>query len=155
MSEIDRIMYMIDWNRSAEEQEEGVRLARNIVCLTTFFQPIGPDYSKSVWDNCARILAERPDSELQPYSLEMLRWLEDLNWPGAETILERLIMFQDVSFLVVSLDKLVPVLKMLDNQSWLYFLSFLLKNNEIANQIKPETKDILTEACDTTNWGHR
>ena len=56
MTDIDRIMYLIDWNRSPSEQQAGITLARKVVCIKAFFRPIGPGYSKSVWENCATIL---------------------------------------------------------------------------------------------------
>ena len=144
MTNIDRIMYLIDWKRSPAEQKEGIALAREVVCINAFFQPISSEYSKSVWENCAAIICERSDEELLPYITDMLLWLEDLNWPGAEQIQQRLIAFQDVSRLASVLDSFVAALEKLEKTSWLIFLSDLLRNQKLSQKINNTTKEILT-----------
>ena len=52
--------------------------------------PEGKYYGKNTWNNCALILAEKKDSELEPYLYELIEWLEDFDYPGAECIFERL-----------------------------------------------------------------
>lgn len=145
MTDIDRIMYLIDWKRSPAEQQEGIALAREVVCINAFFQPISSEYSKSVWDNCAAIICERSDEELRPYLTDMLLWLEDLNWPGAGQIQQRLIEFQDVSMLASDLDSFVAALEKLDKTSWLYFISDLLRNKNLSQAINSNTKAILNK----------
>ena len=63
MVDIDYVMELMDWNNSIEDQKKGVELARNIKCLNAFLQP-GAPYGKSVWENCAKVLAERTNKEL-------------------------------------------------------------------------------------------
>lgn len=145
MTNIDRIMYLIDWKRSTAEQQEGISLAREVICIKSFFQPIGPGYSKSVWENCATIICERPDKELLPYITDMILWIEDLNWPGAEQIQQRLIAFQDVSMLAAVLNSIVPALDKLAKTSWLIFLSDLLSNQKLSQTIYTSTKEILSK----------
>ena len=144
MTNIDRIMYLIDWNRSSAEQQEGISLAREVVCLKAFFQPCGPGYNKSVWENCAAILCERSDEELIPYLTDMIQWIKDLNWPGAEQIQQRLIAFQDVSMLASILNHMVPDLEKLEETSWLIFIADLLSNRKLSQTINNTTKEILT-----------
>lgn len=93
MVNIDYIMELLDWNNDAEQQQEGIRLAREVKCLNAFLQP-GAPYSKRVWENCAKILAERTDEELSWHLLSLLEWLQDMNWPGAFCILDRLKEFE-------------------------------------------------------------
>lgn len=85
------IMEMLDWNKPAEIQSEGVALARNYGTLTPFFQPLTPEYNKNVWGNCALVLAESSDEDLVPYLVKLFEWLQDMNWPGAENIFNRLL----------------------------------------------------------------
>lgn len=144
MNNIDEIMYLLDWKRSELEQQQGIAMARNVSCLKAFFQPIGPGYSKSVWDNCAVILCERSDEELGPYVLDMLLWLEDLNWPGAQLIQDRLCSFHNVSQLSRSLNAMVPALEILEKKSWLSFISDLLTNPKIAECLNSNTINILS-----------
>ena len=145
MTDIDRIMYLLDWNRSPVEQREGISLAREVNCIKAFFQPIGPGYSKSVWDNCAAIICERSDEELLPYITDMILWIEDLNWPGAVQIQQRLIAFRDVSLLALTLNSIVPALEKLQETSWLMFISDLLSNQELSQTIDNSTKEILNK----------
>lgn len=90
MVNIDAIMALLDWNNSAEQQERGIKLAKNVKCINVFLQPNQREYGKNVWDNCAKILSERSDAELSPYLVDLMRWLQDMNWLGAFCILERL-----------------------------------------------------------------
>ena len=139
-------MYLIDWKRSPAEQQEGIALAREVVCINAFFQPITSEYSKSVWENCAAIICERSDQELLPYLTDMFLWLEDLNWPGAEQIQQRLIAFQYVDLLASDLDSFVAALEKLGETSWLIFLSELLNNKKLSQRINSHTKEILSKA---------
>lgn len=89
MVNIDYIMELLCWNNSAERQEQGVKLARDVKCINVFLMP-GRPYGKNVWDNCAKILSERTDEELAPYLFDLMEWLQDMNWPGAFRILNRI-----------------------------------------------------------------
>lgn len=95
MAAIEKILDMLDWHRPAEVQAEGMALARNMGTISPFIQPLTPKYSKNVWDNCAAIIAEKSDEELKPYLAELLEWLQDMNWPGAFCILDRLQKYAD------------------------------------------------------------
>ena len=90
MADIDYILDLMDWNRTEEEQAEGLRLARQVKAFNVFLQPCDKKNSKNVWDNCALILSEKEDSDLYPYLFELFMWIRDLNWPGAFCIVERL-----------------------------------------------------------------
>lgn len=90
MVNIDYIMELLDWNNSIEKQEQGIKLAQNVKCINVFLQPGSHYYGKNVWDNCAKILSARSNEELSPYLIELMEWLQDMNWPGAFCILNRL-----------------------------------------------------------------
>ena len=55
--------------------------------LSVFLQQIE---SKSVWENCAKVLISKSDEELALYLVSMFMWLQDMNWPGAYLIYDRL-----------------------------------------------------------------
>lgn len=95
MTDIDYIMSLLDWNNSVAGQVKGIKLAENVENINVFLQPCNKSYSKNVWDNCAKILSTRTDEELSPYLVELLEWLQDLNWPGAFCILDRLQKYAD------------------------------------------------------------
>lgn len=95
---IDEIydLFMWDTQRSDEENEakmqKGIDSAKQIKNIFPFMQPIlaSPEKSKSVWEPCAKVIAMRSDEELQPYMYLLLEWIQDLNWPGALMIYNRL-----------------------------------------------------------------
>ena len=95
LPEEEKLFEMLDWNAPKEIQELGRRKAAESGNIRCFLQPVFPKYSKNVWTNCALILAGKTDEELRPWLKELLRWLQDMNWPGAEIIQERLEAFQD------------------------------------------------------------
>ena len=114
---IDDILELLDWNRSSEEQSQGRTLAQEVKCLNVFLQPRLP-YGIRVWDNCAKILVEKTDQELSPYLMELLVWLQDLNWPGAWTILERLQNYQkDLSY-EIAFRTCLKCAKALEDETW-------------------------------------
>ena len=94
MYSIDEIMEMLDSslerNNSCEIQKQGIELGKKIKCLDVFFQPVYPS-GKLVWENCAKIIVSKTDEELEPYIFKMFEWLDDINWPGALIIFERLV----------------------------------------------------------------
>ena len=100
MVDITDIMDMLDWHMSSEIQSEGISLARKTETITPFIQPLTPRHNKNVWGNCAIIIAEKSDQDLEPYLIELLEWLQDMNWPGAYLIYDRLI--------CVSIEKFLP-----------------------------------------------
>ena len=83
MADIDYIMDLLDWNRTEEEQAEGLRLARQVKAFNVFLQPCDKRNNKNVWDNCALIVSEKEDAILEPYLPYLFAWIQDLNWPGA------------------------------------------------------------------------
>lgn len=143
MNSIDEIMALIDWNSSEEEQKRGIAMAREVQCIRAFFQPATPGFSKSVWGNCAIIICEREDKELIPHIAEMLMWLQDINWPGAEQVLYRLLRFSDVHMLCMTITDMVPALVAIDENAWLSTIAILLGNEKIAAKLDKTTVRIL------------
>lgn len=97
MTNIDEIYDLFTWdsNYTSEEYnrrvQQGLVLAKGANNLFPFLQPVLPNgKGKSVWEPCAKVIADRSDEELAPYLYLLFEWLQDLNWPGSEIILERL-----------------------------------------------------------------
>ena len=84
---IDELLHMLSWDSSAELQEKGLAEAGKVEHLSVFLQPIE---SKSVWENCAKVFVEKSDLELERYLVDLFKWLQDMNWPGAVLIYNRL-----------------------------------------------------------------
>ena len=129
MYNIDEIMDMLDCNNSVETQEKGIELAKNVKCINVFILPEHLECSKNVWENCAKILANRTDKELQPYLIDILVWIEDMNWPGAIIIDDRLKKFHDMKMLSFAIKECVKRASETDNHIWLENLSELMDDN--------------------------
>lgn len=118
MVNIDEIMEMFNWNQPEEVQKRGLELARGVKTLNVFLQPYTESGSKCVWDNCAIILAEKTDEELKPYLSELLEWQQDLNWPGAITIQERLTQYKDNEWFDYYFNASLEEAKALKDEMW-------------------------------------
>ena len=94
---IDDIYDLFAWDASFSNEEYNARVDRGIAeagklkNIYPFIQPIvAGRNSKSVWEPCAKVIALKSDEELDDYMYRLLEWLQDMNWPGAEIIFERL-----------------------------------------------------------------
>lgn len=82
----------LSWEENEAKAQRGIAAAEELHNLFPFIQPITvpPEKSKTLWEPCARIVAMRSDKELVPFMFMLLEWLQDLNWPGAMIIYDRL-----------------------------------------------------------------
>lgn len=84
---IDDIFGYLSWNNDPEVQSTGIEMAKKIKFLSVLIMPIE---DKSVWENCAKVLASKSDDELDRYFIKLFEWIKDMNWPGADIIYRRL-----------------------------------------------------------------
>lgn len=141
MQDINKIYNMLNWENPSEIQLEGIRLAKRISDLSLLIQPPAVP---SVWEHCANILFEKSDVELEPYLDSLLEWLQDLNWPGALVVLERLKRFNVCEIFVFSLNECAKRAEACNDQFWLDNLSELL-DNELLKAKLPEGTLVVLE----------
>lgn len=153
MIDIDYIMSLIDWNKSDNEQVDGIKMAEGVENISVFLQPCNKKYNKNVWDNCAKILSKRTDDELSPYLVELLEWLQDLNWPGALVILDRLKVFSGEKLKKPFIDLFNYAVNLNNEEGlmWLDYLSELLDNEQLKAELPKEIIEKLQEHYQ--NWG--
>lgn len=153
MIDIDYIMSLIDWNKSDNEQVDGIKMAEGVENISVFLQPCNEKYNKNVWDNCAKILSKRTDDELSPYLVELLEWLQDLNWPGALVILDRLKVFSGEKLKKPFIDLFTYAVDLNNEEGlmWLDYLSELLDNEQLKAELPKEIIEKLQEHYQ--NWG--
>lgn len=95
---IDELYNLFMWDKQLTDEEnkvkaqKGIDAAKQTKNLFPFIQPIivPPEASKMVWESCAKVVAMRSDEELEPFMFMLLEWIQDLNWPGATIIYNRL-----------------------------------------------------------------
>lgn len=111
----EELFQMLDWNNSKEIQNNGIELGIDVKDISIF---IMPTYGFNVWHNCAEILYRKNDEQLQPYLLELFRWLEDMNWPGALLITKRLSMYKNKKEFEAVRRKCLELAKKENNPNW-------------------------------------
>ena len=129
MVNIDYIMDLLDWNNSIEKQEQGIEMAKDVKCINVFLQPCSKNYNKNVWDNCAKILSARSNEELSPYMIELMEWLQDMNWPGAFCIFDRLKEMVNEQLFQYSYTICLKCARALDDETWESNLKMLNETN--------------------------
>ena len=143
MYTVDIVINMLSWHNSPEDQKMGIALARQLCRLDSLFQPFTNGYSKDVWNNCALVISDFSDNELLPFISEMLFWLQDMNWPGAEIIQKRLVSFQKTQELAETLDGLIEKCIASADDIWLANLAELLRNPDLIPYLKREAYSAL------------
>ncbi len=149
MDFINQIYELIECQNDIETQNEGLRLAQGVSEIDVFIMPMFALYNKNIWENCAKIIVERSDDEISKYLPNLLEWLQDLNWPGALLILNRLNSYNKNDLLVqyiyaVSTAKTHHK----DEQEWLYNLTGLLKNKILVQGLDKKMYNELSELYD-------
>ena len=151
-SDINKIYQMLYRDTPEDVQLEGIKLAKEMSDLTPLILPLY-EGSQSIWDNCAKALSELSDDRLEKYLPLLLEWLQDLNWPGALTILERLTAFSGQK-LKNSFIKVTEHAISFHNEEglrWLDYLSELLDNQELKQLLPNKTLEIMQKHYH--NWG--
>ena len=127
MIDIIEVMNMLDWHMPPEIQAQGISLARNIETITPFMQPMTKEHNKNVWENCAKIISEKSDEKLRPYLVELLEWLQDMNWPGAFCILDRLQKYSDNNSISIAINICIKKARECRYENWENNLCLLLQ----------------------------
>lgn len=147
---IQSIYKMLNFENSNETRSKGIRLAREIEDLSLLiFPPAAP----SVWECCAQVLSEKTDTVLEPYLDSILKWLQDLNWPGALVILDRLKSFSGKKLKkpFINCFAFAQNTPGKEGLMWLDYLSELLDNKELKAELPESTIEVLEKHY--KNWG--
>ena len=130
MVDIIRIMDMLDWNMPLEIQCEGISLAKKTGTIAPFIQPVTRRHNKNVWENCATIISEKNDEELKPHLVELMEWLQDMNWPGAFCILDTLQKYSDSNSINSAINISVEKAKARSDEVWYNNLLMLIRSHQ-------------------------
>ena len=153
---IEEIMNMLNCS-DTQIQEQGMLYANQVSELDVFFHSMQIVNSSRVKKNCAKVLANKTDSELEPYIDKMLEWLQDINWTGAYIILDRLKVFSGKMLsakYIATVEETIEKAKKCDEYSlmWLDYLSGLLDNEELKAALPMEMLAILQKHYDKWSW---
>jgi len=135
MLDIDHIYEMLSCNNDITTQQKGIEEAKKIKALWVLILPILPTSSKDVWENCAKVLVSKTDKELSQYYYHLLTWLQDINWPGASIIYDRLSKVSDDLF-EINLSTCLKISKNNGDKPWQYALDALSEERKKSKQTK-------------------
>ncbi len=127
---IDEIIEMLNENNDESIQQKGISEGKKIKNFNVFLQPRSIENCKLVWKNCAIIISSKSDSELIAYLDELFTWIQDINWPGAVLIEERLKRFNKMDktpFFERELNKKIKVATCIEDYEWLEQLNKIKK----------------------------
>lgn len=136
---VNKLFEMLSWNNDIETQRRGIEEAKNIRYLSIFLQPIE---GKDIWENCARILANNKDEDLEPYLFSLFEWLQDANWPGFEIINDRVKSISPKLIGTAYSLSIKEAIKQKD-EMWLTYLSELAYNKELYDYLSPKVKKVI------------
>ncbi len=132
----------LSWDSPEEKLQQSITKIIKWEDFSPLFLPLYRT-GKEVWGNSALIIVNKTDEELEPYLTDMLIWITDLNWPGAELIWQRLIKF-DYKKLLPVFEKIVHEAIAIKEYGWLYWMNELLENNVgLKKHVKKELYDSL------------
>lgn len=117
--DIDEIIEMLNENNDFEIQQKGIIEGKKIKNFNVFLQPRSIENCKLVWKNCAIIISSKSDSELLTYFDELFTWIQDINWPGAILIEERLKEMKDTTYLKRKLNEKIKIAASIEDYEWL------------------------------------
>ena len=135
------ILEMLRWDAPDSVKQRGLELARKVEDIWIFLQP-QENLGKAVWGECARILCEKSDGDLEPYFVPLLQWLQDLNWPGAWDVLGRLRVVEPHR-IIRQYACCISTAEGLKDESWLYYLSGLIRNRALYDLLGPWQKELM------------
>ncbi len=115
----EEILKMLSCKNTIEIQEKGIRLASEIKWLGHLFQPTIGGESKSLWENCALVLSKKTDERLNPWLIDCFIWLQDMNWPGAEIIADRLKIMRDTENYEYNKEKAIKIAEITNDEEWI------------------------------------
>lgn len=130
IEEIDFYIDKLDWNYPQEENELAIN---KLVDIDNNYMDmlLQPRCIKCYWDNAATVLKKIGYPRIEPIIPGLLEWLQDLNWPGAQTVVD---IFRDIDN-----DVLKPYIRDAliraddeDDEMWIYWLKYLIEEIGIS-----------------------
>lgn len=96
-------------------------------------------------------ITKKSESELKPYLFELLSWLQDINWPGAFVIFERLKTFSAHSIISEYSYSVKRAIK-LEDEEWLNYLAGLIEIPGLCDMLPDNLQNVLKKSYNNF-WG--
>ncbi|MCE9597786.1 MAG: DUF5071 domain-containing protein [Spirochaetia bacterium] len=101
--------------------------------------------AKSYWSNAAEVLALIGFPRLNCVGDGLVRWLQDMNWPGARRIYS-LLLELDEDQLVILLEGSLQAADKENDSFWIYWLGTLIDEKGIRSKFSTGSQTILARA---------
>ena len=112
---INEIFDFMSSEKDIALQAKGIEEAKKVKYISIFLRPIE---SKLLWENCAKVIASKSDHELKRLFEGLFEWLQDMTWPGATIIYDRLLLAKGDEFLFAYKHSLEKAYK-LEDDCWI------------------------------------
>ncbi len=136
------LLSKLRWDAALKDQQQAFKeiVIDNAIAPQMLVRPI----SKSYWDNAAKVLKDMGYERVKHITYELLTWLQDYNWPGADTIIDLLKTFPNQE-LVPYYEKAIMDAISKNDELWLDYLSVFvfLKKITKSDFIHKELYDVM------------
>ena len=150
MVDIDAILNMLDDRNPPEMQERGIELTDTISALNVLVMPFGGACGPHLWENCAKAICKRSDRTLCRYGYNLLPWLRDMSYPGAQRIRQRLLRIGDKRQIEWALRMQLQNARAAGDEQWLMALNELQKACDAEKEQK--TCRSIDELYEMLSW---
>lgn len=127
---LDEIIEMIDASQSMKVQRKGLELARKVKNFQVFFPLFNTNVRESVEDNCALVISEKSDAELECFLPVLFEWICYFDKAGSVEIFERLKKMEKTDTFLNELEKAKKIAKEEGYIYWFRHLELLGGYNE-------------------------
>lgn len=128
--EIRKLIGMLDWNSAQVDIDHATN---KLVSIDSDKIPmlILPEADKRLWANAALVIKKIGYPRIKEHVPNLLEWLKDVNWPGANIVME-LLESVEKDFLISCIEDTLIKAKEKDDEMWLGGLKILLKKCAIT-----------------------
>lgn len=132
----NNMLLNLNWNLPLDIQDDAICKMASMIDLNPkdLLQPVSKEY----WGNAAKVLLKMGYPRIREAIPGLLIWLQDINWPGSNEVMELLRTIPKAEFVPFLEDTVKEALSS-DDEIWIenlsYFLSQLkLKENDFTSK---------------------
>lgn len=144
---IEKLSGFYDDSIPQEVQEEAVAHLSLTIPDDQLWKLLPPHKGKGYWENAARVLVQIGFPRLWIVEEGLVKWLQDMNWPGARRIYDLLMTLPDNEFIAM-IEKTLRKADSEDDTVWIYWLKELIEDKGVLARLSEEGRLILERAED-------
>lgn len=128
MNTLEELLDGLSWYQPQEIQDDAIKSLLNIDDrnLKSLAQP----GDKSCWENAAIVLEKIGFPRIKPIIPDLMRWLQDINWPGALRVFE-IIKNIEVTILIPYIEASLIEAEGEEDYTWISWINMLVEELNI------------------------